>query len=254
MYPTTIFYWLSSSSIIWALTSLISTKVYYLPLTFWGVLFAYVGFVIMKIYTIMYDKPHKYYPHYLSDFIDEIIQLHVWLFITIMVLMVFFVLSEFLAYFYGIRWPLKHAVMLVFRLFTIFLIIAYYIPSMWLKPYRKRHYGTSRAQTLCWGWILRNPWISARYTLFLLVIMFSAVKLYQLEVVFLFNPLMLFITDVIGFNLQLELSPISNPGSVLYNLFMLSAAFLLSNLCFYPTIWLMQKMADGLHPIRVKQL
>lgn len=251
LYPGTIFYWISSSSIILALSTLLSVRVHYLPLTFWGVLLIYVAFMMMKIYTMVFDGPHQMNRHLLSQYWDAVIRLHLRLFVTIIVVMIFFVFAEFMSYFYGIKIPLKQGIMLFFRLFTILLIIAYYIPSMWLKPYRQRNYSKHRSELLCFAWLKKNPLSGLKYSAMLFLIMLAAVRVYVLAVSFIYKPLLLAVYDLLGVNLQVELIPISHLGSVFYNLFMLAAAFMLSNLCFFPILLLAQYLANALHPIKL---
>ncbi len=184
-----------------------------------------------------------------DGFWDSIINLHVRLFVVLLIVMVFFVLSEFLSYFYGIKLPVKHAVMLFFRLFTILLIIAYYIPYMWLKPYLERGYGKRRSEMLCYSWLIKHPLIAIKYSGLLFLIMIAAVRLYLLMINYVYSPLLLGILDLTGINVRLELIRIDQLWSVFYNLFILAAAFILSNVCFYPLIVLAQLLADKLHPI-----
>jgi len=249
LYPGTLFYWISSSSILLALSTLLSVRVHFLPITFWGVLFIYLAFMIMKIYTMIFSVAPDHQVHLLDEFWDSIINLHARLFVVLLIVMVFFVLSEFLSYFYGIKLPVKHAVMLFFRLFTILLIIAYYIPHMWLKPYRERGYSKRRSEMLCYSWLIKHPLIAIKYSGLLFLILIAAVRLYLLMINYVYSPLLLGILDLTGINVRLELIRIDQLWSVFYNLFILAAAFILSNVCFYPLIVLAQFLADKLHPI-----
>jgi len=250
MYPGTIFYWLSSTGILVALSSLLSARIHYLPLTFWGVLLIYVAFIMIKIYTILFKGPHFASPHLISEYWDSVIRLHIRLFVVLIAVMVFFVFAEFMSYFYGIKIPLKHGIMIFFRLFTVILIIAYYIPAMWLKPYRERGYGRRRSEQYFFAWMKRNPLATVKYSGMLFLILLAAVRLYVLLIPYVYNPLIYAVNDFLIINLQLELAPINHLWSVFYDLFILSAAFMLSNLCFYPIMMLAQALANALHPIK----
>jgi hypothetical protein len=251
LYPGTIFYWISSTSILWALSTLLSVRLHFLPISFMGILVIYISFIMMKIYTILYQGPHRDNPHLLSEYWDAIIRLHTRLFVVLLAAMIFFVFTEFMAYFYGIKIPLKQGIMLFFRLFTILLIIAYYIPAMWLKPYRKRRYGKRRSELLCYSWITKNPLQAVKYSGMLFLVMLAAVRIYVIVIAYIYNPLLFALNDFLGINLHVELMPISNIWTVFYNLFMLAVAFMLSNLCFFPIIKLAQLLADALHPIKL---
>lgn len=249
IYPVTIFYWISSNSILLALSTLLSVRVHFLPITFWGVLFVYVAFVMMKLYTMMSYNPQQRSPNFVSEYWDSVIKLHIRLFLVLMMVMVFFVLAEFLNYFYGIKMPVKQGIMLFFRLFTVLLIVAYYVAHMWLKPYLERRYSIQRSMKLCYSWLIKHPLEAIKYTGMLFLIMIAAVRLYVLLIGYVYNPMLLAAREFMGINLQLDLLPIDKLWSVFYNLAMLSAAFMLSNLCFYPIVFLAQLLAHKLNPI-----
>lgn len=251
IYPSTILYWVSSSSILLVLTSLLSTKIHFLPVAFYGVLLIYVGFVMMKIYTILFDEPHKRRPQYVSEFWESVIRLHGRLFVAVMIVMVFFVFSEFLSYFYGIKLPVKKAIMMAFRLFTIGLVIVYYIPSIWMKPYRLRLYSQKKSQLLCLGWMRKNPLQAVKYTLILVALLFTAARLYAIVVSYVLVPILMGLGNIFRFNIVLEFIAINGMWSMVYDLYILAAAFMLSNLCFYPIIALTQAWVMGLHPIKL---
>lgn len=254
LYPGTIFYWISNASIVLALSTLLSVRLHYLPLSFLGVLVIYISFIMMKIYTILFQGPHRENPHLVSEFWDAVIRLHTRFFVVLLAAMIFFVFTEFMSYFYGIKIPLKHGIMLFFRLFTILLIIAYYIPAMWLKPYRKRRYGKKRSELLCYAWIIKNPLQAVKYSGMLFLVMLAAVRVYVIVIAYAYDPLLYALNDFLGVNLHVELLPITKLWTVVYNLFMLAVAFMLSNLCFFPIIKLAQLLADALHPIKLGQV
>ncbi len=254
LYPMTLLYWISSASILLPFTSLLSMSIHYLPLTFFGVLLIYVCFMVLKIYTCVFPGPHSHHPKLLDEFYELVIQLHLVLFVTIIVLMVYYILSRFLGYFYRIDLPLKQGVMFFFRAFTVLLILYYYLKSMWLKPLRARRYSQKRSLLLTIGWINRNPWAAVKYTVMMSVVVFAAVKLYLIAIAYFITPVLSGIRHLLGLKLDIELIPISGIFSVLANLFMLAAAFMLSNLLFYPIIVLSQKLNNSMHPMKIKQV
>lgn len=254
LYPMTLLYWISSTSILLPFTSLLTLRIHYLPLTFFGVLLIYVCFMVLKIYTYLFPSTRSHYPQKLSEFYDLVIQLHLVLFVSILILMVYYILSRFLGYFYRIDLPLKQGVMFFFRAFTVLLILYYYLQSMWLKPLRQRQYSKKRSTLLVTGWANKHPWTALKYTVMMSVVVFAAVKLYLLVIVYFITPVLAGIRHFLGLKLDIELIPITGIISVLYNLFMLAAAFMLSNLLFYPIIVLSQKLTQSLHPMKIKQV
>lgn len=254
LYPMTLLYWISSTSILLPFTTLLSVRIHYLPLTFFGVLLIYVCFMILKIYTCLFPGPSSLHPKQLNEFYDKVIQLHLVLFVTLIIVMIYYILSRFLGYFYRIDLPLKQAVMLFFRAFTVLLILYYYLKSMWLGPLRARKYSQKRSTLLAIGWANKNPWAALKYSLMLVVVVFAAVKLYLIVIAYFITPVLSGIRHFLGLKLDIELIPISGIGSVLANLFMLAAAFMLSNLLFYPIIVLSQKLNNSMHPMKIKQV
>jgi len=247
-------YWITSSSLLVAITSLLSTSIHYLPLTFFGVIMVYVAFTMLKLYTMYFNKPHRFLLNNVSDYWNSVIRLHLYLFITLMILMTFFVLSEFLSYFYGIKLPLKQVVMGMFRVFTISLILIYYLWSVWLKPYRNRKYGKRRAEVLCWGFILHHPWESLKFSLITLLVVVMAVRAYAIAALYVISPIFEGLSHYFGISFTLELSRITSVGTIIYDLFVLAAAFMLSNLCFFPIIYLLQRFISFIHPIKLRAL
>ncbi|MDD3563053.1 MAG: hypothetical protein PHR32_05210 [Candidatus Cloacimonetes bacterium] len=254
LYPMTLLYLISSTSILLPFTTLLSVRIHYLPLTFFGVLLIYVCFMILKIYTCLFPGPSSFHPKQLNEFYDKVIQLHLVLFVTLIIVMVYYILSRFLGYFYRIELPLKKAVMLFFRAFTVLLILYYYFKSMWLGPLRARKYSQKRSTLLAIGWANKNPWAALKYSVMLLVVVFAAVKLYLVVIAYLITPVLSGLRHLLGLKLDIELIPISGIGSVLANIFMLAAAFMLSNLLFYPIIVLSQKLNNSMHPMKIKQV
>ncbi|MCB5254191.1 MAG: hypothetical protein RBR69_02630 [Candidatus Cloacimonadaceae bacterium] len=254
LYPMTLIYWISTTSILVPLTTLLSVRMHYLPLTFFGVFLVYVCFMVLKIYTCIFPGPHKLYPKLMDEFYDLVVQLHLVLFVTIIIIMVYYVLSRFLGYFYSIDLALKKGVLFFFRAFTVLLILYYYLKSMWLKPLRERNYSQKKSTLLVTGWISRNVWAAVKYTGMMSMVVFAAVKLYLIIIAYFLTPALSGLKEFLGLKLEIELIPIDGISSILYNLFMLAAAFMLSNLLFYPIIVLSQKLNNSMHPMKIKQV
>jgi hypothetical protein len=254
LFPGTIFYWLSSANLVLSFSSLVNSRIHYLPLVFFMVLFAYVCFMVLKIYSCLFEGPHSLYPHKLEEFFDHIISLHLTLFVTVIVLMIFYVLSRFMAYFYGIQLPLNKGVWFTFRGFTVLLILLYYLRSMWLYPLHNTGYSVRRRERYCLAWILRHPFAALKYTMVMIVLLISAVRLYQLIIVVALSPALSYFAAFSGIELSIVLQPVTGIGSVFLNVFLLFAAFMLSNLMFYPFIYLGQMLVKAMHPIQFKQV
>ncbi|MCB5263876.1 MAG: hypothetical protein WCQ73_00425 [Candidatus Cloacimonadaceae bacterium] len=254
LYPGTLFYWLSGSGLLDSFSSLMSMRMHFLPLVFFTVLLAYVAFMVLKIYTTIFDGPHRIYPKRLSDFWDHVINLHLYLFLTVIVLMVFFVLSKFVSYYYGIDLPLRQGVWLFFRAFTILLILFYYIRSMWIRPFKQREFSLRRSERHCLAWMSRHFWAAMKYTAVILLLVLVAIRLYLIVIVVIISPVLSVLGSLIGQKLIIELIPVFSMGSIFYNVFMLFAAFMLSNLFFYPIIKLGQSLLMAMHPISIKQV
>ncbi len=237
-----------------AITSLLSISIHYLPISFFGVILIYVAFISFKLYTMYFTKPHRLELHNVNDFWDSIIRLHLYLFITLMILMVFFVLSEFLSYILRDQAASETGSYGLVQDLHGFFDPLYYLWSTWLKPYRNRNYGRKRAEKLCLGFIIHHPWESLRFSVITLLMVLVAVRAYALTALYVLSPIFDGLSRFLAIKFSLELSRIHNTGSILYDLFVVAAAFMLSNLCFYPFIILSQKLITAIHPIKLKSL
>lgn len=253
LYPVLLFFWLSHESAMMSFTTLLGRRLHYLPLVFYFVLLVYVGFMVMKIYTGVFDGSGRQYQNRLEEFYDLVIRLHRYLFYTVIILMIFYVLTKFLSYFYGIELPLKKGLMYAFRLFTSSIILFYYVYTMWLKPYREQHYSTRHCQLKCYVWVVKHPFQAFKFTLIMLLIMSAIVRIYLLAISYVFIPLQDFFYGATGISLSIMLQPVNKISSVAINIFLLSAAFLLSNLLFYPFIYVGDRLSLALHPILREQ-
>lgn len=250
-YPAVLAFWLNNEGLVQAFTSLIMVNIHYLPMVFYGVLFIYVGYMIMKVYTGIFDGPHHLYPERIDEFWELVIFLHLILFISLMVVMVFYVFSRFLDYFYGIEVHFKQGMMFAFKLFTMLLIIFYYVWKEWLKPILA-HYGGNSFEARKYFNAFReaHPIASLKYTIIIIVEMFAAIGVYLWAVYNILYPLQELIEKHSGFRLYFILVPITSFGSVFYNLFMLASAFMLSNLLFYPIIAFFKAITRNYHPMK----
>lgn len=253
LYPVLLFFWLSHESALASFSTLLMNRIHFLPLVFYFVLLMYVGFMVLKIYIGVFEGSMKQQKSRLEEFYNIVIKLHVYLFITLIVLMIFYVLTKFLSYFYGIELPLKQGVMYAFRLFTTSIILLFYVYTMWLKPFREQHYSTKHCQAKCYIWVMRNPFRAFMFTLIMLLSMVVMVKIYLLAVSYVFIPLMNSIFDVTDISLSIMLMPVNKISSVAVNVFLLTAAFLLSNLLFYPFMYVGDQLVLALHPIMKEQ-
>lgn len=249
LYPTLLFFWLSHEAAVASFSTLLSLRLHYLPLVFYSVLLIYVCFMALKVYTVVFDAPRSRYEERMNEFKDLIIKLHLLLFYTVIVLMVFYVLTRFLGYFYGIELPLKQGVMYMFKMFTTSLILFFYIYTIWLKPFRDRDLSTRHCQNKCIIWIARNPFVALKFTVIMLLVITISVQLYLLSMNYLIHPLQKLLANATGVKLSIILLPMKSVGSLIINILMLAAAFLLSNLLFYPFILLGNKAIMTLHPI-----
>ena len=83
--------------------------------------------------------------------------------------------------------------------------------------------------------------------------MSAIVRIYLLAISYVFIPLQDFFYGATGISLSIMLQPVNKISSVAINIFLLSAAFLLSNLLFYPFIYVGDRLSLALHPILREQ-
>lgn len=244
LYPMTLFCWIDGLSFSFVVTGLLTIQRHFFPLFIFLLLFLYIAFLIIKNHSITLSDGQPHSTEEKRLFGRMVINVHLVLFVTLICFGILYVLATFLSYYYHLRIPLKIIYPNVLRLFGILLIFYYGTLNYWMQPYRRRGISVAHAQRL----IKRNydthalPF--ALYVLFLGLFMILGCYVYNYLVLNLIFPA----TLAFGFSPQLLLVPVTTIPALLYDVFIMGAAFMLSNLLFAPLSLLISHYASIFHP------
>jgi len=240
--PITLIYWIDSSSLLSSATSLISFRMHYLPLLAFLILFVFSIFMLLKI-KLLYNCDN-------SEYLDMVIQFNVSVMALVLIALIIYAVSSFLAYFYGIKGTIKSGLLLLFKLYTVFLILYHYIFNVVLTPYYQRQYGYSRALKAFLSWARNHKFLLFRYILLILLVIFFAVRFYELILRFILMPLISVIGNYTGFTIKFKLYPFVMIKDIFVNVIMLTGAFVVSNLFFFPVIQLLKYLVNRFIPFK----
>lgn len=248
LYPMTLFCWIDGLSFSFVITGLLTIQRHFFPLFIFILLFMYIAFLIIKNHSNILSDEHPNSPEEKRIFGRMVINVHLVLFVTLICFGILYVLATFLSYYYHIRIPLKLIYPEAFRFFSIMLILYFGTLNYWMQAYRKRNISLNHAQRLVRRDIKARPLPYALYAVFLCLFMVLGSYVYSYLVLNLIFP----ITLAFGFSPQLLLIPVTNIPALLYDVLILGAAFMLSNLLFSPLSLLISHYASIFHPYNLR--
>gem|GEM_PF-533937 len=241
--PITLFYLIKSDSLLAAGTSLISLNIHLFPLLVFLIMAWYVIFMIIKLKLLIKGSG--------SDYLDSIIQLNVSLLALVLIALIIYALATFMAYFYGIRETMKHAMYFLFKFYTALMIIYQYLYNDFLKPLSKPHYSRIRTERIFLAWARNRKMLLLRYTLLMFLVILAATRLYQLIIQYALIPFLEGVKTYAGMDIRITLSSFIGIGDVLYNVLLCILAFLISNLLFYPLVLVIEYLIHKYLPFEM---
>ncbi len=238
--PITLLYLIESQSILSSLTNLFSFKLHYFPLIIFLVLLFFVIFMVIKMRLVDYiDSAH---------FVDRIIELNLFVLTAVIVALIYYALSGFFAYFYGIKGTLKPGLAIIFKLVTATIIVHQYLLNLWLTPYRKRGYGIMRSTLACKAWFRWNKLSFYRFSVLVVAFILLATRLYQLVISYLLIPGLDSVKETFNIDFRLVLFPFNSVPQVFANVLIMFIALLVSNMLFYPFMYAVTHVCRILSP------
>lgn len=244
LYPMTLFWWMDSYDFFYAMTGLFTTHRHLFPLLIFMLLLLYVIFLIIKNSSSILSDQRKNTETEKRSFYAMVIDLHKILLIALLVIGLIYVLAAFLKYYYRIQMPLKTIYPYVLRGFSIFLILYYTLKNSWTKPYRELGLSMERAYVKVRKNFVQYPELYGTHAIALFLMIMLGSFIYNLMVLNLFYP----IVAAIGFSPDLFLTTPVSIAALLYDIFVLGVAFMLSNLFFSPIVLLISHYSNRFHP------
>lgn len=195
----------------------------------------------------LYNYPDSS-PQEKRHFRKAVIDIHLGLLFVVISSGVLYMLAAFFNYYYHIRIPLKAIYPYSFRLISALMIIFLACWHYLMLPHRKAGASLTRSYRNVIIGIHRQPWTYLLYSLSLCLAAVLASFIFDYLVGQWIFPILL------AFNLSPELImlPVDGFPALLYDVAILGAAFMLSNLFFSPLALLIGNIADNLHPHNLK--
>jgi len=239
--PITLFYLIETDSLLSAATSLLSFRIHYFPLLAFSIILSFVLFIMIKMRLIHQESK--------TDYLDSIIDLNISVIALVLIALIIYAVSNFLSYFYGINGTIKTAMHLLFKLYTSLIIMSSFMYGVMLAPYHKRNYGRKRAFQAIKAWNRKNKLLLLRYGLVWVLIAIAATRFYQLLIQLVYDPAISIINDFWHIDIRLQLYSFKHVDDIFVNLFVCLLAFVISNLLFYPIIYVFNWLANRFIPL-----
>ncbi len=244
LYPMTLFCWVDTNSFLYATTGLLTTQKHLFPLAIFLLIFVFILFLVLKNVSGIFDAIYPLQEGDKAAFRQVVINLHKFLLIVIIAAALLYVLSVFLKYYYNVRVPLKSIYPIVIRFLGIFLLLFYGLRFIWTKPFRENESDMQKACIkLRIDYKAHRNLYSAHALFYVLMVIVGA---------FIYNILVLDVLYKIfgwlNFSPNLYFTPPASILALLYNIFIIAIALLLSNLLFSPLVKVITHIAERLHP------
>lgn len=247
LFPTTIFLWLDSFSFLFWMYNLLANQIYQLPITLFFITGFFIFFLIIKYSSFLNEENNP--KHNVRDMRRFIIELHHGLLMVLLIGMIVFVLKTFLAYFYQIELPIKRIYSHIFQFIGVAIAFFYYIQSLWTKPFLKKDVSYPRAINQVLIYARNNVAQTLIYTFQIILVTILTSYAYYLLISHLLTPGINLLETFSGIRLRIELIKVHGAFDLLIDIFLMFAAFLISNIVFYPVMRFSAKFLERLHPI-----
>jgi hypothetical protein len=243
--PLTMLYLVRSDTMLSSITSLLSFRIHFFPLIIFLIILFYMLFMLGKLRLFHHGR--------LSEYIDKTVDLNLSILTIVLIALIFYAVTAFIAYFYGIRGALKPGLALLFKLFTSLLLFYHYALDVWAHPFHKRGYGSLRSYRALQVWVSHNKLLFIRFSLLMLAAVLASVRVFQLSLNFVILPVFEGIRHYLGLDFRLSFVSFNRIGDVFINLLVLVSVFFISNLIFYPIVYAVNHVLVKLNPIRIKE-
>ncbi|MBM4403896.1 MAG: hypothetical protein FJ042_05880 [Candidatus Cloacimonetes bacterium] len=250
--PTTVLFLIDDNSLrLWFL-GLFTRQLFYIPLIMFLLLFLFLVFLIIKQSVALeaFDLIPEQRTKWLYDYI---LGIHELLLVIIFSFMVVYVLTAFLRYFYSIQLPLHYIYLKIFQFMAIGLILYQHLRNYWLKHTMKSGRSPKRSIAVLLLYIRHHRREFYLHTLMLCGLILVSVHVYKWVVYLFLEPFAMYLDKLAGMPVRFTVARVRTPLDLLYNVFVLFCAYIVSNLLFAPVINLFHHLSLRIKP-RSKQL
>ena len=248
LYPLTMFVWIDDLSFSFIMTGLLTVHKHFFPLFIFLLLLLYVFFLVLKSHSVyQYNYPDSS-PQEKSFCRKAVIDIHLGLLLVVISSGVLYMLAAFFSYYYHIKIPLKIIYPQSFRVLSALMVILLACLHYLMLPHRKAGASITRSYRNVIVGIRRQPWSYMLYSLAICLAAVLASFIFDYLVGQWIFPILL----ALNLSPELIMLPVTGFLALLYDVAIMGAAFMLSNLLFSPLAFLIGNIADSLHPYNLK--
>lgn len=244
LYPWTLLWWVRSESLLYSVTGLLTIHKHFFPLAIFCLLFLYMMFLIVKNSSAILKDGAASSAADRRSFWKMVIELHRILLLTVMGAVIIFALASFLRYYYNIRVPLKAIYPIIIQAYSVVLILFYTLKNVWTEPYRNRGDNMDKAYLKVGRQFRKDPKAFLLHASVLISMIFVGCFIYNL----LIMNLLFMLVERFGIAPKLEMLAPTTIWALLYDIFVMAAAFMLSNLLFSPIVTLVNHFSGRFKP------
>jgi hypothetical protein len=242
LYPMALVFWLNINSFQYVSIGLFTSHKYYFPLLIFLVVFILVVLLILKNYSELSHPNQKLSQEQKNSIAHTIIGLHKILLVVMFAVGLIYLVYAFLNHYYGISLPLSTIYTSLARFVSVGLILGYALRNAWTSPHRENGMDVRRALVMVRKDFRSRPRPFLLHGFSFIIMALLACGIYNNIVM---NVLDFFIGRT-GFSLHLAHATGLLP--LIYDVFLLFVALLLSNLVFSPLVLLVNSLSHKMIP------
>ena len=245
--PTSVFFLIDDASLQLWFFGLFTRQLFYIPLVLFILLLLFLTTLIIK-QSVSLESMKLGTKECNKWLYDYILGIHELLLVVIFSFMIVYVLTAFLKYFYSIQFPLRYIYLKIFQFMTIGLILYVYLRNYWLKITLNTNHSRKRNTAMLLIYIRNNRRSFIIHTLYVLAMVLLSVHVFKWVVNLFLDPFVTELTKWIGIPMRFTVVKVVTTLDLLYNVYMLFCAFIISNLLYAPFVKLFHNLASHFRP------
>lgn len=242
LYPMTLIFWMNIESFEKAGIVLFTSHKYFFPLLIFLLVFIFMAFMVLKNFSELSDPRQKNSKAQNSSIARTIISLHKALLVVMFAVGLIYLVYAFLNHYYGISLPLSTIYIGLAKYVAVGLILIYALRNAWTHPYRENGLDIRRALVKVRSDFQAQPrpFLLHAFSFIIMALLASAIH----------SRIVMSVIDFfIGrSSLSLHLANATGMLSLVYDVFLIFVALILSNLVFSPLVLLVNSLSSKIVP------
>lgn len=242
LYPMSLIFWMDIESFQNAGIVLFTSHKYIFPLLIFLMMFLFMVFMILKNFGELSDPCEKNSKARNNSIAHTIISLHKTLLVVMFAVGLIYLIFAFLKHYYGISLPLSTIYLGLAKYVMVALILIYALRNAWTQPYRENGLDVRRALVKVRSDFQSKPrpFLLHAFSFIIMALLASAIHS---------RIIMSVIDFFIGkTSFSLHLANAMGTLPLVYDVFLLFVALILSNLVFSPLVLLVNSLSSKLIP------